>query len=165
MIRKLITLVLICAVLAAVSGGCSEAVGEIAGNVADAAMKELEASVKATFEKYKVDVIELKSAIGKLNGDSGDNQFFCAALVQSDSDAIPQSAADTLGKLFHDAGIQIQTGTGIENSYLEHKSLTYKDGIINDSQTYYTVWYYTDRLPSLEDLKDLKSAVTAEGVG
>ena len=158
--------VILCALSLLLSlAACGEVAGDIAGNVAEAAKAELEKQVKATFEKYKIDILDMKTTVGKLNGAAGDVQFFCAVLVQSDSDAIPQSAADALGKLFHDAGITVQTGTEIRNSYLEHKSLTYKDGIINDSQTYYTVWCYTDRLPSLEDLKDLKSAVTAEGVG
>ena len=57
------------------------------------------------FEKYKIEILDMKTAVGKLSGTGGDVQFFCAALVQSDSDAIPQSAADTLSKLFHDAGV------------------------------------------------------------
>ena len=165
MIRKLISLVLICAVLAAVSGGCSEAVGEIAGNVADAARKELEASVKATFEKYKVDVIELKSAIGKLNGTSGDNQFFCAALVQSDSDALPQSCADALAKVFHDAGIAVQTGSKIQSNYLEHKQISFKFNSFEDGKTYYIVYCYIHRIPDLNDLKEFLPTGSDSGVG
>ena len=142
---------------------CGGVAGEIAGNVADAAKKELENQIKTTFETYKIDILDMKSAVGKLNGESGDIQFFCAVLVQSDSDAIPQSAADTLSKLFHDAGITVQSGAKIESRYLEHKDLTFKQE--GDGKTHYAVWFYTDRLPSLEDLKGLKSALSTEGVG
>ena len=45
--------------------GCGEVVSDIAGNVADAAAKELEAQIKKTVEEYKVEVVEIKSAIGK----------------------------------------------------------------------------------------------------
>lgn len=165
MIRKLISLVLICAVLVVISGGCSEALGEIAGNVADAAKKELEASVKATFEKYKVEVLELKSAIGKLNGTSGDNQFFCAALVQSDSDALPQSCADALAKVFHDAGIAVQTGSQIESSYLEHKQISFKYDNFQEGKTYYMVYCYIDRIPDLSDLKNFLPTGTDPAAG
>ena len=144
---------------------CSEVASDIAGNVAEAAKKELENQIKQTFETYKIEILDMKSAVGKLNGDGEDLQFFCGVLVQSDSDAVPQSVADTLGKLFHDAGIQIQTGTDIENSYLEHKDLAYKDGIMVDGKTYYTVWCYTDRLPTLEDLKNLVPSESGSGVG
>ena len=157
-------LVLILALLLTL-GGCSEAVGEIASNVADAAVKELEVQVKATFETYKIDILDMKTAIGKLNGDSKDIQFYCAVLVQSDSDAIPQSAADTLSKLFHDAGINVQTGPVIDNSYLQNKTLSFKYDGFQDGQTYYCVWCYTDKLPTLEDLKDLTAAFSTEAVG
>ena len=143
--------------------GCGEVAGDIAGNVADAAKKELENQIKQTFETYKMEILDMKSAVGKLNGESDDIQFFCAVLVQSESPAIPQSAADTLSKLFHDAGIQIQTGAKIESQYLEHKELTFKKE--GDGSTHYAVWFYTDRLPSLEDLKGLKDAFSTEGVG
>ena len=164
MFKKL--LALICAlVLIFACSGCNEVAGEIAGNVADAAKAELEKQIKATFETYKVEILDMKTAVGKLGGSSEELQFFAAVLVQSDSDAVPQSAADTLGKLFHDAGIQIQTGTDIENFYLEHKDLAYKDGIMVDGKTYYTVWCYTDRLPTLEDLKNLVPSESGSGVG
>lgn len=139
--------------------GCSEAVGEIAGNVAQAAQEELEAQVKAAFEKYKVDVIEFKTAVGRLNGTSGDIQFFCAALVESDSDAVPNSVAGNLGLMFHDAGVMVQTGSKIESEYLEHKEISFKFDDFEEGKTYYVVYCYTDKLPTLNPTE------TAEGVG
>ena len=164
MIKKICTLVLALGLLLSLAA-CGEVAGEIVGNVADAAKAELEKQVKATFEKYKVEILDMKTAVGKLSGDSSDVQFFCAVLVQSDSDAIPQSVADTLGKLFHDAGINVQSGTKISNSYLQNKDLSYKYDSFADGKIYYTVWCYTDKLPSLEDLKDLKDSLSTEGVG
>lgn len=160
--RILSTLLALVLILCGLTG-CGEAVGEIAGNVAEAAQAELETQVKAAFEKYKVDIIELKTAIGKLNGTSGDIQFFCAALVQSDSDAIPQDVADSLSKLFHDAGLDFQTGSQIENKYLEHKELRFKFSDFDASQTYYVVWCYTDKLPSLTGSESAPE--TTPGVG
>ena len=160
--KKLMALILALLIVFGMAG-CGEVAGDIAGNVAEAAKKELETQIRQTFETYKIEILDMKSAVGKLNGESGDIQFFCAVLVQSDSPAIPQSAADTLSKLFHDAGIRIQTGAKIESTYLEHKDLSFKyDG---DGKTHYAVWFYTDRLPSLEDLKGLKDTFSTEGVG
>ena len=157
---------LLCAlVLTVICCGCGEVAGDIAGNVVEAAKKELENQVRTTFEKDKVEVIELKTSVGKLNGSSGENQFFCAALVESDSDAIPQSVADNLAKIFHDAGITVQVGSQVEHSYLEHKTITYKYSDFAESKTYYTVWCYTDRLPGLEDLKNLVPSESGTGVG
>lgn len=160
--KKFAAFVLVLTLLVSFAG-CSEVAGDIAGNVADAAKKELENQIKTTFEKYQTEILDMKSAVGKLNGESGDIQFFCAVLVQSDSDAIPQSAADTLSKLFHDAGVVLQTGSKIENSYLQHKELSFK--LEGDGKTHYAVWFYTDKLPSLEDLKNLKSVLSTDGVG
>ena len=162
MFKKFMALILALA-MTVILAGCGGVAGEIAGNVADAAKKELENQIKQTFETYKIEILDMKSAVGKLNGESGDLQFFCAVLVQSDSPAIPQSAADTLSKLFHDAGITIQEGSKVESPYLEHKELTFKQE--GDGTTHYSVWFYTDRLPSLEDLKALKPSETTGGVG
>ena len=145
--------------------GCGEIAGEIAGNVMDAAKQELENQIKQTFETYQVEILDMKSAVGKLNGDNSDIQFFCAVLVQSDSDAIPQAAADTLYKLFHDAGITVQTDADIRNAYLEHKDLSFKYDSFDAEKTYYCVWFYTDKLPSLEDLKELKKLLPTEALG
>ncbi len=144
--------------------GCSEAVGEIAGNVAEVAQAELEAQVKAAFEKYKVDVIEFRPVIGKLNGESGELQFFCAALVQSESDAVPNSVSGNLGLMFHDAGVVVQEGSKIESEYLEHKELSFKFSDFEEGKTYYMVYCYTDKIPTLSDLEGaIKS--TSESVG
>lgn len=146
--------------------GCGEVAGDIAGNVAEAAKKELENQIRITFEKYKVDIVEMKTAVGKLNGESGNNQFFCAVLVKADSDAIPLSVADALGKIFSDAGVSAQGGdSSVKSDYLEHKSITYNFTSFYDGNNYYTVWCYMDRLPSLEDLKELMPSETVEGVG
>ena len=165
---KRITAVLLCLLLmVSCLAGCGNVVGEIAGNVADAAKEELEAQVKATFQKYKVEILELRTAVGKLNGNSGDIQFFCAALVASDSPALPQSVADGLNKVFHDAGITEQTDAKVVSAYLEHKGISYQFSDFGNGKTYYTVWCYTDKLPELSDLATLtegwKSADGAKG--
>ena len=160
MFRKFTLLFLVICLLCGLAG-CSDVAGEIAGNVAEAAKKELENQIKLTFEKYQTEILDMKSAMGALS-DSGDTQFFCAVLVQSESDAIPQSVADTLSKLFHDAGVTVQTGSRIESPYLQNKELAYKYESFDSDKTYYSVWFYTDRLPTLEDLK---SMITVEGVG
>jgi len=164
MFKKFVAAVLLLCLTLSLAA-CGGVAGEIAGNVADAAKKELENQVKATFEKYKIEILDMKTAVGQLDGSSSDVQFFCAVLVQSDSDAIPQSAADTLGKLFHDAGINVQTAAAIENPYLQNKELSFKFDGFGDGKTYYCVWCYTDKLPSLEDLKNLKDTLSTEGVG
>lgn len=137
--------------LCGIFAGCN-AVGEIAGNVADAAMKELENQVKATLEKNKVNVVELKTAIGKLNDDGSEMQFFCAALVKSDTDTVVNGAAEAMGAVFEKSGVLVQTGSKVESEYLVHKDITFKHSDFSDG-TYYVIYVYISdmsiKLPEL----------------
>ena len=134
--------------------GCSEVVSDIAGNVADAAMKELEQQIKEAVEEYKVVVVEIKSAVGKLNDESDSSlQFFCGVLVRSNSDALPQSGSNALGKLFEQSGITPQTGSAIQNDLLTNKSISFKHTDFS-ADDYYMLWVYspslTQKLSELE---------------
>ena len=135
-------------------GGCGEVVNDIAGNVADAAMEELEQQIKETVEEYKVSVVEVKSAVGKLNDESDSNlQFFCGVLVRSNSDALPKSGTEILGDLFEQAGIQPQTGSSIENDLLTNKEISFNHTDFS-SGDYYLIWVYSPSLTQkLEELE------------
>ena len=151
MVRKVVSLVLAAFMLCGIFAGCN-AVGEIAGNVADAAMKELENQVKATLDKNKVNVVELKTAIGKLNDDGSEMQFFCAALVKSDTDTVVNGAAEAMGAVFEKSGVLVQTGSKVESEYLVHKDITFKHSDFSDG-TYYVIYVYISdmsiKLPEL----------------
>jgi hypothetical protein len=151
MVRKVVSLVLAAFMLCGIFAGCN-AVGEIAGNVADAAMKELENQVKATLEKNKVNVVELKTAIGKLNDEGSEMQFFCAALVKSDTDTVVNGAAEAMGAVFEKSGVLVQTGSKVESEYLVHKDITFKHSDFSDG-TYYVIYVYISdmsiKLPEL----------------
>ena len=146
--KRMTSLFLILALVLTVFAGCGGKVGEIAGNVADAAKAELENQVKELLEEYKVDVLEIKTTAGELNG-SGKLQFFCGVLVQANSESVLQGCVDALGKVFEDAGIQSQTGSKIESGYLTKKDLSFKFSEFEEGKDYYLIYAYTSRLPSL----------------
>ena len=134
--------------------GCSDVVADIAGNVADAALKELEVQIKETVAEYKVDIVEVKSAVGKLNNDSDSElQFFCGVLVRSNSDAVPQSVCDKLDGLFERSGMRKQNGSAIESELLTNKKISFKHEDFS-SDDYYLLWVYspslTQKLSELE---------------
>ena len=138
--RRIISLLLAVCMLLCVSG-CA-VVGDIAGNVADAAAKELENQLKATLEKHKVEVVEVKTAFGNLNSnDDMALQFFGAALIQSDSDTAAENCAKALDAVFEEAGFMTQTGSAIEVKYLVHKTLSYDHTDFSEGN-YYTVYVY-----------------------
>ncbi len=143
--RKWIALLLAAVLLCGTFSGCST-VGDIAGNVADAAAKELESQLKTTLEKYKVQVVEVKTAFGKLNGDNDKaTQFFCAALIKSESDTAAQTCATALDAIFETAGSMEQTGSRVAHFALVHKSIQYDHTDFSDGN-YYTVYVYNSSL-------------------
>ena len=157
----MLTLVL----LVSLSFGCGGVVGEIAGNVADAAAKELEVQIQKTIEEYKVDVIELKSAVGKLdNNVDSSQQFFCGVLVRSNSDVIPQSIASTLGGIFEEAGCHAHLKSEIDNDHLVNKKLTFKHTDFSTGD-YYLIWGYTSSLTQklTDALKEIELPTIPDG--
>ena len=151
MFRKVASLVLAVLLLCSIFAGCS-AVNEITDSVVNAAKAELENQIKAKLEEYKVEAVELKTAMGKLNDEGGQYQFFFAVLVQSDSDALPQAAVAAITKLFPESGLVSQTGSKVENAHLVHKEITY-DHADFSAGNYYTIYVYTSL--SLDALKEL----------
>lgn len=138
--RKMSAILLVLVMVASLMAGCS-AVGDIAGNVASAAMEELENQVKAVLEKNKVDVVELKTAFGKLNDEGSKLQFFCAALIRSENEIAVEGCAKALDGVFEHTGVQIQTGSKVESEYLVHKEITFSHSDFSDG-TYYVVYAY-----------------------
>jgi hypothetical protein len=124
--------------------GCST-VSDIAGNVADAAMKELETQIKDVLEEYKVQMVEFKTTAGKLNGTGNEIQFFCAVLIQADSDTTAKLCANALDGIFEETGVVPQTSSQIKSLYLEHKTLSYKHTDFS-AGNYYTIDVYSSNI-------------------
>ena len=144
MIRKILAMLLAACMLLGVTG-CA-VVGDIAGSVADAAVKELENQLKATLEKHKVEVVEVKTAFGQLNGeDEKALQFFCAALIKCDSDTAAQTCATALDTIFEETGWMSQSASQVTHSALVHKTVKF-DHTDFSSGNYYTVYVYNSAL-------------------
>ena len=160
MLRKILCLILALSCISCVLGGC-ETVSNIAGNVLEAAGKELANQISATLEEYKVEVIEVKPLVGKLNDEGGEKQFFCAALVKTNSESSAQDCANALKKVFGEAGYAAQSQNAVENGHLVHKSIVYKHSDYSDG-TYYTVYVYNGDLGKIIDLDSLKQKLATE---
>ena len=137
--RKIICLILAVVLLLGVAG-CG-AVGEIAGSVAEAAIKELENQLKSELEKNKVEIVEMKTAFGKLNDEGGQMQFFIAALVRTDNTDSLGKARDAIGSRFEISGWENQESSQLENEYLVHKTITFKHSDFS-SGNYYVIYGY-----------------------
>ena len=142
--------------------GCGGTAGQIADSVIDAAMSELKNQVKTLLEQNKLEVVEIKTAFGKLNDEGGKYQFFIGALVKSNSTSVPQSTADTMAKIFSDAGLTPQSGSTLENSHLVHKDITFKHTDFS-AGSYYVIWgYAADLTVELPDLSALIETTTGK---
>ena len=148
------TLVLVL-IVSLVLSSCGK-VGEIADSVIDAAVNELKNQVKQVLAENKLNVVEIKTAFGKLNDDGSKYQFFIAALVKSNATGIPNAAAEGMDKIFTEAGLNEQTAPNLENAHLVHKDITFKHTDYTDGE-YYVIWGYmgdlTIDLPNFEELK------------
>ena len=101
--RKIISLFLILVLTACLFAGCSDTANQIASSVAQAARDELEAQVKKVLEENKLEVIEVKTAFGKLNN-TAEAQLFVAALVRTEKTDIIEASLSGLNKLFTATG-------------------------------------------------------------
>ena len=134
---------------------CGGTAGQIADSVMEAAATELKNQVRQLLEQNKLEVVEIKTAFGKLNDDGGKVQFFIAALVKSNSTAVPQSTADTMDKLFSQAGLNPQSESALAHAHLVHKTITFKHTDFS-AGNYYVIWgYAADLSIELPDLSQL----------
>jgi hypothetical protein len=141
--------------------GC-QVVGDIAGNVAEAASEELKKQVQQALQEHKVEVVELKTAVGKLNDESDAKlQFFCAVLLKTNSQDSLNACVGTLGSLFPESGSVVQTQSKVESDHLVHKGITYDFTGFSEDQVYYTVYAY---VPDISiKLPDLESMIPSSG--
>lgn len=160
--KKILCLLLVLSCVAGLLTSC-DMVASIAGNVLEAAKEELVTQVESTVEKYKVSIKEVKPLVGKLNDEGGKYQFFCALLVQTNTESNAKECANALGKAFTEAGCAPQTQSNLENKHLVHKSIAYSTSDFSEGN-YYTVYVYTADLSKLVDLnalaEKLKEATT-----
>lgn len=138
--RKLICILLVVLLVAAMAG-CSVA-GEIADKVAQAAMEELKDQLQSTFEKNKIEVLQVKTAIGKLNDEGSSLQLFFGFLVRSENPQQIQDVTEAMKKMIPQSGCAPQTGAAIESPYLVHKTLSFDADKVADPTNCYLVYLY-----------------------
>lgn len=155
MVRKLlgscVILVAIVAVILCVVLG-KDTVTDIAGGVLSAAREELGNQIQEKLEEYKVEVVETKTTAGKLNDDGGELQFYCAALIRTNSEESAKDCAEALKKLFGESGYALQTAKTVENKHLVHKTLSYSHEDYSEGNLY-TVYVYSADVSKIIDLE------------
>ena len=148
--KKILSVILLICVMLSL---CSCAVvQDAAGEVMAAAQKELESQVQKVLDEYKVEMVEVKTTFGKLNDEGSKWQFFCAALVKAENDAIAKACTEALKGVFDRTGIQSQTGSKVENPLLIHKEIVFKHSDFSDGNYFVIYGYNADMSIKLPDL-------------
>lgn len=150
MFRKWMAMLLVLCCLMGTLAGCVS-VGEIADSVVSAAKAELEKQIQDKIQEYKVSVVEMKTAFGKLDG-NGSYQFFCAVLVQSNSENSVSDCAKGMEKIAGVTGYMKQTTATVDSDHLQNKTVTYAHSDFSEDN-YYTVYMYVADVTKIVDLK------------
>ena len=157
--KRILSLMLVIVLALGIFAGCGEAVSEVADNVLSAAQEELVSQIRQKAEEYKVTVKETKAAVGTLNDDGGKYQFYCAILVQTNTESSAEDCANALGKVFGQGGYAAQSDSAVESEHLVHKTLTYDCADYSEGN-YYTVYVYVPDITKVVDLTAIKDAIT-----
>ncbi len=86
-------------------------------------MNNLEKEIEAS---NGIELIETQSAYGKLNGNGNGFNYFGAALVKTDDPTLLDELISKLDTSFEIVGYSSQTGTKIDNKYLDRPDLYYE---------------------------------------
>ena len=157
--KRIVSLLLALTLALGLFAGCGEAVSDVADNVLTAAKEELMKQIQEKVETYKVTVKETKAAVGTLNDDGGKYQFYCAILVQTNTESSAGDCADALGKVFGESGYDLQTGSAVKSEHLVHKTLAY-DTEDYSGGNFYTVYVYVADITKVVDLNAIKDAIS-----
>lgn len=143
--KRILTFILAIVLICTVFTGCNK-VNEIADSAVQAAKAELEKQIQDKIREHKVELIELKTAVGNLNSDNKlAVQFFAAVLIYTESETAPGTCADALSGVLGEAGYMVQTESKVTHEKLVHKSLAY-DHADFSAGNYYTIYIYKDSL-------------------
>jgi len=102
-------------------------------------------------EKTQAKLVESKGVYGKLNGNGNGIDYFGAVLLNKADVADLDALLVLLEEDFEIVGVLEQKSQKVESNHLQHRSLSYKTPIAEDSQ-YLTVYFYTHHPDS--DLRD-----------
>ena len=139
--KFLVLLLVVVLVLVAIFG--YDRVSSAIKDTAQTVKTQMEKKIQETLEPYQVEMVEMKTVAGNLNGGNFLTvQFFGAILIRTQQESYAKVCADALGKVFNETGYVVQTEQDITHEYLQNKELAYDLSDFSDA-TYYTVYVYS----------------------
>lgn len=95
-----------------------------------------------------VEILELQSVCGKLNGNGNGMSYFGAALVEADSVEQMDTLAAELKADYDAVEYMLQEGPEVHSPYLEHKKLSFDGDKLQEGSTCYCIYFYIHDHPS-----------------
>lgn len=95
-----------------------------------------------------VEILDIQSVCGKLNGNGNGINYFGAALVKADSVKQMDTLAAELMEDFDTVEYTLQEGVVVEIPYLEHRKLSFDDTELQEGETYYCIYFYIHDHPA-----------------
>lgn len=152
--KKILTAAVIVLLILAIGAGTVYAAAYFKGNKNEKNLDELMEVFSGTISDHAdADIIEAKSAYGKLNGNGNGVQYFGSVLIRKDSVKDIDSLVEELDGQFEIVEYCAQEGADISSKYLEHQALRYDSPIDADSEYISIIFFNSSHSDS--DLFDI----------
>ena len=95
-----------------------------------------------------VELLEVESVCGKLNGNGNGMNYFGAALVAADSVEDMDTLVAELEGDFDTVAYTVLEDNQIDVPELQHRRLTFNDTVLQKGETYYCIYFYVHEHPA-----------------
>jgi len=98
----------------------------------------------------ELEIIDSKSACGKISGNGNGMEFYGAVLVKAECEEDVEELVSSIDDDYNKVGYYIQADKQIDASPIDGHIFLEYESFPNDGKTYYTVYYFTSHKLSTE---------------
>jgi len=110
-------------------------------------MQDFKSEIKDCEE---LEIIDSKSACGKISGNGNGMEFYGAVLVKAECEEDVEELVSSIDDDYNKVGYYIQADKQIDASPIDGHIFLEYESFPNDGKTYYTVYYFTSHKLSTE---------------
>lgn len=93
-------------------------------------------------EAQSVELIEVQSVYGKLNGNGNGIQYYGTVLVKTSSEDNVKEIVESLSDQYEELNYCIQESSAVQSKYLEHVTVEYEYSLMESEEEYYSIYFY-----------------------
>ncbi len=102
----------------------------------------IERLTTAIEEAQSVELIEVQSVYGKLNGNGNGIQYYGTVLVKTSSEDNVKEIVESLSDQYEELNYCIQESGAVQSKYLEHVTVEYEYSLMESEEEYYSIYFY-----------------------